>query len=182
MKYFIFLFLFLASNVSGQDDFTLSIDDFFGVCDHEKVGGLDFFEIGKCVSNFINPSLNYELLISPFEKLYFDVVGYSSNVTFKENDGILSKLTGFFTRVISLPLNLLGFFMNFGINFVRFALHFIFRFAVVYFLWICIGFQVLLNLMNSSKELTNEDRVNSTFFVIIVGTIWTMAVGLGGLL
>ena len=136
------------------NDFQLQIGDFFGVCDYEKVEAYDIDETGQCISNFITPSIRFELLLTPFQELQDNLLNFQILESF-------------------------NFIVNFLINAIRFILHFIFRFAVVYLLWVSLGFQVLINYIDRGKTLEHEEKVQYTFVLMAVGTLWAMVNGLG---
>lgn len=136
------------------NDFNIKISDFFGDCDYVKVEDYDLTEMGMCVNNLITPSIKIEMLFLPFSKFVSDLGGLD----------------------IAAPINLI---INFLLTMVRFILHFIFRFAVVYLLWISLGFQVLVGYIDRNKVLEHQDKVYYSFILMVLATLYTMVNGLG---
>lgn len=135
-------------------DPNLRISDFMGECNHSDTS---VYNMLQCSSNFINPSLNFNLLFMPFYIL--------------KNDILTLQLSG-----------ILDFIVNFFKAIIRFALHFAFKFALTYLLWISLGFQVLIGFIDRNKTLEHEEKITYTFILMAGATLYTMINGLGVLI
>jgi len=166
---------------------TIGISDFLGECNEAKVSELDLYEIGSCTGNALNPSIpNPFRIFDPItgdqlaaKESYLSFFPYDSQGNF---DITLIDPIKILNSVVNFPIIILNTVLELTFNAVKFLFVFSIRFIFVYLFWISLGFQAILNYLNSGHNLESEDKIHYTLAVMIAASIFTIGYGGGGIL
>lgn len=196
--YCLALFLLIGLPVSADDSIDFKIEDVFGLCNYEAIEQNSSIAEGmRCMSNFITPVIDMNILYRPFNQFIkaFDYAENNAPVIKKKYEesntgwGIIDGLINIFnallyygtllTTSLAIPFITLALIPDMIISIVIFTFHVIYKFLITYILWVSLGFQVIINRVDKDAKFENETKVNLTFLLMGVFTLLYLTNGWG---
>lgn len=156
--------------VADEATFSISPYEIFGSCNNTRVQNLDVGGWGECIGNFVNPTIPNPInIVSPVFN-FFDTIN-----VFKTD-----SIGSFIVNVFTIPITLITLILAIIFNGLKYLLVFAIKFVFVYLFYVSLGFQSILNYVDSNRDgLSNEEKIHSTFAIMIAATIITLAYGGG---
>lgn len=189
MNYFlIVLLLLLSQSVSSETYFpsvSLSIQDFTGECDFDGVENFNIGEMGMCLSNFLSPAVDLGILVEPLSgDSWRKKVNAVSIFELDEDLNIdwwsldVTKIPG---ALWNTPIVFLSIILEIIFSALKFIGVVVFRVMIVYVFWISLAFQIILNRLNQQDKFESLQTIQTSMILVLIGTIYGLAVGGGGL-
>lgn len=172
--------------------FLPSANDFLGYCNGTRVERGELSGVGECVSNYFNPSLPNPLIIvesisgqeleNKINSLY-PLRDFKTPTDYFEllNPITLADFLGdIIFSLINIPLVLGYSIIQLLSSLVRYVLVFFVRFMLVYLVYVSLGFQAILIVLdrNNPTILEHPDKVKLTVVVMVAASIITLGGGL----